>query len=224
MKKLTLLFLFFPFVNLFSQEYHFDYSIETHTDRIKPSKEKTITTSFYDSKNKVYLRLVKYNDKLRATIYEEDKHFRHSFKVTESKEAVTFEYTHTNDFSKSRHQNYAKNDILEVNKIDSLKYQINVFKNNKRKKKRAEGWVTLEKSKFNYIEIGMEYYRSNEIVEKIKEFLDPNSNYIVKNIRLDYSMGYSSDTSLKIHSVDFSLKIPEKLIMKEFDFFREFQD
>ncbi|WP_415328120.1 hypothetical protein [Chryseobacterium sp. MMS23-Vi53] len=224
MKKLIPLFLLFISINLFSQEYHFDYSIESQTNQLEPKKEKTISTSFYDTKDKIHLRLTKYNNKLRATIYENDKHLRHSFKVTESKGSVTFEYTHTNDFSKNKNTSISRNDIIEVNKIDSLQYRVVAFKNKKKTKKRLEGIITLEKSKFNYLEMQLEHSKNDEIREKILKFLDPNSNYIITNMKLDYSMGYSSETALKIQNVDFSLRVPEKLVIKEYDFFGEFQD
>ncbi|MDQ0595158.1 hypothetical protein QFZ37_003527 [Chryseobacterium ginsenosidimutans] len=224
MKKIFLLFLVFTFINLFSQEYHFDYSIESQTTKTKPNKEKSISTSFYDSKNKIHLHIDKYNDKMRAVIYDKDKNLRHSFKVTESKGFVTFQYTHTNDFSKHKNKDIAKDDVLEVKKIDSLQYQIIAFKNEKRNKKRFTALVTLEKSKLNYLEIGVDHAQSDEMEQKVRKFLDLNSNYILKRMQVDYSTGYSYDSSLKIKNVDFSLKLPEKLIIKEFDFIGEFQD
>jgi len=224
MKKLILLFLFFPFINFFSQEYHFDYSIETQTDKTKPNKEKIISTSFYDSKNRVHLHIDKYNDKMRAVIYDRIKNLRHSFKVTEGKGFVTFEYSHTNDLSKDKHKNIAEDDILEVVKRDSLQYQIVAWKNAKKKRERFSATATLEKSKFNYLEIGIDHSGSDEIEEKVRQFLEPNSNYAVKRLQVDYWTGYSFDSSFKIAKVDFTLKVPEKLIIKDFDFFGEFQD
>ncbi|MFC5871761.1 hypothetical protein ACFP3I_04135 [Chryseobacterium arachidis] len=171
------------------------------------------------------MQIDKYNDKLRGVIYDKDKNLRHSFKVTESKGFVTFEYIHTNDFNKEKHKDVANGDILEVNKIDSLQYQIIGYKNEKRTKKRFSALITLEKSKFNYLVIGIDHGKSDEMREKVKEFLDPNSIYAVKRIHIDYySTGYSYDSSLKITNVDFSLKLPEKLTIKDFDFLGEFQD
>ena len=224
MKKLLPLFLTLIFTTIFSQEYHFDYSIETQTNQIKPNQEKSVSTAFYDSKDRVYLNLIKYNNKLRATIYDRDKHLVHSFKLTESKESVIFEYTHTNDFNADKHKSFSTNDIIEVTKIDSLKYQIVAFKNERKKKKRLTVLITLEKSDFNYLEVYVEHSKTDEMREKLKKFLDPNSNYIVKNMQLDYPTGYYSDSSLKITNVDFSLKLPKELIIKKYDFFGEFQD
>lgn len=224
MKKLALLFLVFTFINIFSQEYHFDYSIESQTNQITSNKEKSISTTFYDSKNNIHLHIDKYNNKLRGVIYDRNKDLRHSFKITETKGFVTFEYTHTNDFSKNKHKDPAKDDILEIKKTDSLQYQIIGYKNEKKTKKRFTAWVTLEKSKFNYLEIGIDHGRSDEMQEKVRELLDPNSNYIIKRMQVDYSTGYSYNSSLKITNVDFSLKLPEKLTIKDYDFFGEFQD
>ncbi len=183
-----------------------------------------ISTFFYDSKNKIHLYLTKYNDKLRASIYNKDKNLRHSFKVTETKGTVIFEYTHTNDFSKNKNTSISRNDVIEVNKIDSLHYQIIAFKNGNKKRKRLSAIVTLENSKFNYLNINLEHSKSDEMEKKIREFLDPNTNYILKNVRIEYPAGSFYDTSLKIQSVDFFLKIPDTLVIKEFVFLGEFQE
>ena len=224
MKKLILLILFFTFINIFSQEYHFDYSIESQTNRIKPSEEKRVSTSFYDSKDNASLSITKYNEKVRAAIYDDDKNLRHSFKVTPDKGSFIFEYTHTNDFNKDKKRHLNNEDILEVNKIDSLQYQIIAFKNEKKTRKRLTLIITLEKSKINYLEVSLEHPKTDEMREKLKKFLDPNSNYSMKKIHVNYhSTGYVFDELLKIQNVDFSLKVPEKLIIKDFDFFGEFQ-
>ncbi|WP_294333025.1 hypothetical protein [uncultured Chryseobacterium sp.] len=224
MKKLIPLFFIFICMRIFSQEYHFDYSVESQENQTKPNKEKRISTSFYDTRNNVYLQLAKYDNRLRASIYDKDKYLRHSFKVTETKGSVIFEYTHTNDFSKSKNYSFSKNEIIEVNQIDSLHYEVVVFKNKKRTKRRLTAIVSLEKSKFNYLEMYIEHSKTDEMKNKIKQYLDLTSNhYIITNIKLDYSEGYSSEISYKITNVDFLLKLPEKLIIKEYDFFNEFQ-
>ncbi len=83
----------------------------------------------------------------------------------------------------------------------------------------------MEKSKFNYLEMYIEHSKTDEMKNKIKQYLDLTSNhYIITNIKLDYSEGYSSEISYKITNVDFLLKLPEKLIIKEYDFFNEFQE
>ena len=183
-----------------------------------------MSTSFYDSKDNASLSITKYNEKVRAAIYDDDKNLRHSFKVTPDKGSFIFEYTHTNDFNKDKKRHLNNEDILEVNQIDSLQYEIIAFKNEKRTKKRFTVIITLEKSKFNYMDIHVDHVKTKEIEEKIKKFLDPNSNYSIKKIHVNYhSTGYVFDTLLKIQNVDFSLKVPEKLIIKDFDFFGEFQ-
>lgn len=224
MKKLIPLLLIFTFVHIFSQEYHFDYSIESQTNRIKPNKEKSISTTFYDIQDHIHLHIDKYNDKLRGAINDKNKNLRHFFKITEAKGSVTFEYTHTNDFSKNKNTSISRNDIIEVTKIDSLQYQIVAFKNKKKTKKRLTALITLEKSNFNYMEIYIEHSKTDEMRDKLKKFLDPNSNYIVKNMQLDYSVGYFANISFKIEKVDFVLRVPEKLNIKDYDFFGEFQD
>ncbi|WP_449386925.1 hypothetical protein [Chryseobacterium lineare] len=224
MKKLILSFLILFFSNIFSQEYHFDYSIESEMNQSKPYKEKSISTSFYDIKDNIHLHIDKYNDKLRGVIYDKNKNLRHSFKVTQSKGFVTFEYTHTNDFSKYKSKNIESNDILEVKKIDSLQYRLIAYKNEKKTKKRYTALVTLEKSKFNYLKLGIDHSGNEKMQNKLEEFLNPNINYIIKTMQVDYFTGYFYDSLLKITNVDFSLKLPEKLVIKDYDYFGEFQE
>lgn len=225
MKKLIPLFFILSFVRIFSQEYHFDYLIESKTDQLKPQKEKTISTAFYDSKNNIYLQLTKYENKLRASIYDKDKFLRHVFKVTETKGSVMFQYMHTNDFNKHKNTSFSGNDIIQVNKIDSLHYQVIAFKNRKKTRIRLTALVSLEKSKFNYLEMYIEHSQTDEMKNKIKQHLDLTSNhYLIKNMKLDYSEGYSCEISYKITDVNFLLRLPEKPTIKEYDFFGEFQD
>lgn len=225
MKKLLPLFLTFIFTTIFSQEYHFDYSIESQTTQIKPDKEKSVSTAFYDSTNKIHLNIDRFNDQFKGIIYDKNKNLRHVFKVIPSKDFVTFEYMYTNDFSKDKHKDIANGDILEIKKMDSLQYQIIGYKNEKKTKKRFSVLISLEKSTFDYLELGIDHGKTDEMQKNVRAFLDPNSNYAVKRLQVDYhSTGYSYDSSLKIINVDFSLKLPKELIIKEYNVFGEFQN
>jgi len=226
MKKLILLFLVFVFINIFSQQYHFDYFIEKQINRIKPEEEKNTSNSFYDSKNKSKLFLNTYNEITRGFIYDKNTNLRHCFKVRRDNGSVAFEYAHTNDFrNKKNNKDDSKDNVLEIKRIDSLQYSIIVFKNEKKKRKRLVVLVNLEKSDFNNLDIEADYNRCDEIGEEISKLLDPNFNYRIKKLQVNYSSGYIFETTIsRVQKVDLSLKLPEKLIIKEFDFFGEFQD
>lgn len=226
MKKLILFFLAFTFNNIFSQQYHFDYFIEKQINKVKPDKERIISNSFYDSNNKFKLTLDTYNEITRGFIFDKNTNLRHCFKVRRDNGSVSFQYVHTNDFSnKKNNKDYSKDDILEIKRIDSLQYSIIVFKNEKRKRKRFTAVVNLEKSDFNNLDIQADYNRCDEIGKEIGKLLDPRFNYNIKKLQINYSSGYIFETTIsRIQKVDLSLKLPEKLIIKEFDFFGEFQD
>ncbi|EJL68748.1 hypothetical protein [Chryseobacterium populi] len=226
MKKLILLLLCLIFANLFSQEYHFDYFIEEVSNRTKPEKEQWISNSFYDSKNKFILDLVSFNNKTRAYIFEEGKELRHSFKVDQKNNMLSFEYTHSSDFEKRKKINESnKANVFKITKVDSLRYEIIVFKDEKKKKKKFTALVNLEKSDFNYLNIHADYGRCDEIEEKLAELLDPDSKYIIKKMHLEYSNGYFFDMAVtKIQKTNLILKIPEKLVMREFENWSEFEE
>lgn len=227
MKKNLLVLFCFISMTSFSQEYHFDYFIREQSTRIKPDKQQWISESLYDPSSQKSMAIRTLNDKIIASIYEKENHRKHLFKVNKLKDKFTFVYKHSNQFpERQQAKDYNKENVIKVEKIDSLKYNITVFKNSRLKRKKISAIVTLEKSEFNYINFNADYNRTDEINEKIKSFLNPKFNYIVSNQQTKYySSGYTFEESIqKIQKTDLIIIVPEKIILKEFDYWSEFDD
>ncbi|RKT01646.1 hypothetical protein [Chryseobacterium defluvii] len=219
------LFVLFCFISIicYSQDYHFDYFIVRESTRIKPNKIEWTDHLFYDSKSGVALLLMTHNKKMRAYIYEQSKDRRHSFKVNQKKDLLSFEYTHTNNFGNEKKIRDAyKNDEFKITKVDSLHYEIIVFKDKKMKSKRITIMVGLEKSDFNYLNINADYGRCEEVENELAQLLGTDK-YMIKETHLEYSGGYIFDKSIvKTQKIDLNLKVPEKLVVKEYDHWAEF--
>lgn len=211
----------------FSQQYHFDYFIQEQSNRVKPDKQQWVNELFYDSlkQNKLFLRSE--NNKIIASIYDKKNNRSHVFRVDQLKGTLIFSYKHTNQFSPQKTtKDYDKENVINVERIDSLKFKISVFKNSKLKKKKISAIVQVEKSEFNYLNFHADYSRTEEINEKIKSFLNPKFNYKISSEQKTYhSSGYSFEESIKkIQKTDLSITVPEKIIIKEYNYWSEFND
>ncbi|MGO4711017.1 hypothetical protein AB4Y90_18305, partial [Chryseobacterium sp. 2TAF14] len=118
--------------------------------------------------------------------YEKENTLRHVFKVDKSKDNLAFTYKYSNQFPEQTQKNYNKENIIKVEKIDSLSYSITVFKNSKLKRKKISGIVKIEKSQFDYVNFNADYNRTDEINEKIKSFLNPKFKYFIRNQQTEY--------------------------------------
>ncbi|WP_294298785.1 hypothetical protein [uncultured Chryseobacterium sp.] len=226
MKKLIPLFFIFTCIRIFSQEYHFDYFIKQNNKRIKPDNQQWVRDSFYDSATKSQLFLNVQDKKIIGTIYQEDKNIRHVFKVFQKGNNLNFTYKYSNQFDSSkRNEDYNKDNVIKIEKLDSLNYKIVAFKNSRLKKKQLYMVITLEKSDFDYINISADYNRTDEMEEKLKELINPDFRYRVKREQIEYSSGYVFDNSLEnIQKVDLVLNIPEKIILKEYNYWSDFEE
>lgn len=226
MKK-NLLFVFcFISSFVFSQEYHFDYFIREKSARVKPDKKEWIRESFYDSVNNKNLTLNTQNNKIIATIYEKENRIRHVFKVNKSKGNLTFVYKYSNYFPEPKTKDYNKENVIKVEKIDSLHFNIIVFKNERLKRKRISAIVEIEKSQFDYVNFSADYSRTDEINEKIKSFLNPKFKYFVSNQQtIYYISGYTLEESVQaIEKTDLNIIVPEKLVLKKYDYWSDFEE
>lgn len=221
MKKLIPLFFILSFIRIFSQEYHFDYFIKHKDIRTQPDRQQWVTDFFYDSATKARLVLQVRDKKITGTIFQKDQNRRHVFNVIQSEDHISFVYKHTNQF-KDNESNFGdsnKENVIKAEKIDSANYRITAFKNSRLKHKKISLLVTLEKSDLNYTHIGADYTRTDEMEEKLKELLDPGSKYVIRREQIQYSSGYLFDNALTgIQKVDLTIKIPEKLILKEYSY------
>ncbi|MGE6396484.1 hypothetical protein [Chryseobacterium scophthalmum] len=226
MKKNFLLLFCFISSFVFSQEYHFDYFIREQSIRVKPDKQEWISESFYDSVNNKSLVLRTQNNKIIATISEKENRIRHVFKVNKSNGNLTFVYKYSNQFPEQKTKDYDKENVIKVEKIDSLHYNIIVFKNARLKRKKISGIVKIEKSQFDYVNFSADYSRTEEINEKIKSFLNPKFKYIVSSQQTKYyNSGYAFlESTQKIEKTDLSIIVPKKLILKEYNYWSDFEE
>jgi hypothetical protein len=226
MKKIFLLLFCFISSFAFSQEYHFDYFISEQSIRVKPDKQEWISESFYDSVNNKKLVLRTQNNKIIATIYEKKNRIRHVFKVNRLNDNFIFIYKYSNQFPEQKTKNDDKENVIKVEKIDSLHYSIIVFKNARLKRKKISGIVKVEKSQFDYVNFSADYSRTDEINEKIKSFLNPKFKYIVRSQQTKYyNSGYSFEESTqKIEKTNLNIIVPKKLIVKEYNYWSDFEE
>ncbi|MCY0976696.1 hypothetical protein PGH12_05980 [Chryseobacterium wangxinyae] len=226
MKKIFLLFLCFVSSITFSQEYHFDYFItEKHTD-IKPQKREWINESFYDPFTNKSLSLRTQNDKIIGIIYEEENRKRHVFKVDQYKDKLTLTYKFSNQFPKKRKRKCKNKDVFKVEKIDSLLYDVILFKNSKLNKKKMSTRLKIEKNEFNKVYFSTENCRDEEVSEKIKKDLDPKFMYIVTSVQKNYhSSGHLFEDKIqKIQKTSLIIVIPQKLKYKKIDYSTDFEE
>jgi len=227
MKKNFLLLFWFISMITFSQEYHFDYFITEHSSRFKPDNQQWVTECFYDSVHKKKLFIIGQNNKMIASIYEKENNRRHVFTVKKSKDKTTFVYKHSNQYPQQQsRKDYNRENMIQVQRLDSLKYNVTVFKNSKFKKKKISAIVTLEKSEFDYINFTADYNRTDEINEKIKSLLNPKFNYIISNQQKKYnSSDYIFEESIqKIQKTDLTIVVPKNLVMTEYSYWSDFED
>ncbi len=225
-KNLLLLFCFISLFG-FSQKYHFDYFIKKQSNLDEPDKQQWIDDSFYDSVHHQSLLITTQNNKTIAIIYETETDRRHVFTVNKLKNTFTFDYKYSNQFPKpDKSVHYNKENVIRVEKTDPLTFNITVFKNSKLKRKKISAMVTLERSELNYINLNADYNRTDEINEKLKSFLEPDSNYIIKNEQIKYhSSGYTFNKSIQnIQKTDLTIVVPEQVILKEYDYGHDFND
>lgn len=217
-KNLFVLF-FFSAQFLFSQKYHFDYFVEEISKSTfgspKNHNERKVNF-FYDSSNDLKLWLQESNNSLYGSIYDENKKKMHYFNVEIKNEKLSFKYEYSQDFNVqnvSSIKDLNKRNQIEVEKIDSLRYSVNIFLNEKRKKKKYEIEVVLENSPVNFFELPIEYSRYKEVIQKIKKLLPKEQKFLIKNSKLKNEQPfdiYENEIS-KFEKVDLMIELPETL-------------
>jgi len=210
-------------------KYHFDYFIREHSTRIKPDKQLWISEFFYDSVNQKSLSIKVKNDKIIASIFDKENNRRHVFKVIKLKDKLTFVYKHSNQYPQNQNKkkfDYNQENVIKVEKIDSLQFKITVYKNSKLKRKKIAAIVTLEKSEFDLINFNLEYSRTDEINKNIKSLLNSEFNYIINSQQVEYkTSGYIFENAIqKIEKIDLTIILPEKLTFKQTDYWSDFED
>lgn len=226
MKKNFLLFFCYFSSVTFSQEYQFDYFITMKHTEIKPQKIEWVNELFYDPVKNESLFLKTQNNKIIGIIYEEENRKRHVFKVDQLKDKLTLTYKFSNQFPEKRKRNCKRKDFFKVEKIDSLQYNVILFKNSNLNKIKMSTRLKIEKNDFNKVYFSSENCRDEEISEKIRKNLDPRFKYIITNEQRNYSSSghIFEDKIQKIQKTNLIIVIPKKLIYKKINYSTDFEE
>ncbi|KQT22598.1 hypothetical protein ASG22_15190 [Chryseobacterium sp. Leaf405] len=216
MKKLISLFLFFAFVTIFSQEYHFDYYInyknEIRRDNIP---ELHFSNEIINSNDHSYaIRFTNGQDKgFVAKIHDFTSNVEHHFILKNIKfplKSEDFIYQYSVKFPdvKNQFEEEIKRRTFNFqfikNENDSDYYKIKEFKNNKLKKTRKEANVELQKfeNDLSYIALRA-LFDAHEIDKQIKF----EENYIVKSASNKFENYEIKLELIAVEPQDFEIKV-----------------
>ncbi|WP_312345668.1 hypothetical protein [Chryseobacterium binzhouense] len=225
-KKFLLLFCFVSSV-VFSQEYHFDYFIKEKSKIIKPQKTEEWFNDWFTNSmtgNEIFLR--NYNNKTIAVIYSRNENIKHIFRLSKIKNNINFFYKHSgkivNNFQPKN--DYKGKEIIKIRKIDSLKYNVVVYKNSKLKKKEIDALINFEEADFEHIKLSFDHLIADNVEKELRKLLNPKLKFIIKKIDYSYKSGVTFSKSIDtIQKVNLVLKVPTKPIFKETDYWSDFE-
>lgn len=227
MKKLLPLFLVFTFINIFSQEYHFDYYIKYKHELKRNSKDRPEIMDFQyivnsqDHSYKISFRSGNGN-KLTATMTDFKNNLQHNFDVKNTKfplKEVDFDYKYSTrmpfvkkQFKDESKRRFFNTELIEKQNDGLFRYSIKEFTNEKMSNPRVSAEVVLANFKHDLSFVGLQllfdYY---EIDKKVKF----NDNYILKSASTktkDMQINLSLEA---IESQNFDIKInPNQLSFK----------
>lgn len=227
MKKNFLLLFCFISGFVFSQEYHFDYFIKEKSMMTKPQKEEWFNDWFANSVTGHEIFLRNYNNKTIAVIYLRNENLKHVFKVNKFKNNINFFYKHSgkivNDFQQKNA--YKREEVIQIRKIDSLKYNVIVFKNSKLKKKEIDAMVNFEKADFEHINFKVDHVIADSVESELRKLLDPKFKFIIKKMDYRYNSGVTFTKSIdNIQKINLVLKVPDNIILKQTDYWSDFEE
>lgn len=216
MKNFFLLLFCFVSSFGFSQKYHFDYFAEDTSKDISSKDSPWVRNYFYDSKSNLKLHLKSYENELIASLYDDKMRKSHIFHTSKKGTTLSFVYSHSFDYKEESVKPFKdpnKDNEIVILKVDSLHYKVNVFKDAKRKKEKYKIDVFLEKNDVNFLELPMEYSRSEEIIQKLKLNLPSDQKYIIKtsNFKSFHTNKTSKFEITKFEKTDLTLVLPVKL-------------
>lgn len=212
----TLSFILLLFINfLFSQSYHFDYFVEDTSREMSNEENPWIRNYFYNSQSGQKLHLRNYENGFMASLYDKESQKSHYFYVSKEKTQLIFTYAYSFEHEdvKRTIKDINKNDDIEVVKIDSLNYKVNIFKNKERRKKKYTMDILIEKNPIDFFEIPMEYSRSEEVIQRLKSYLCCDQKYMTKSsnfTNFKYNETYHFEIT-KFEKTNLILTLPEKL-------------
>jgi len=220
--KFFLLLFFTISIFTFSQEYHFDYFLK---ESYKTNKDTFTKQWFYSSKNEDKMFLEDEKNKIIGIIYSKDLKVKHVFKVNKLKSNISFIYKYSRKINKGYNpeNSYKRNEVFQIKKLDSLKYEFIVYKNPSRKKKIIDATVNLEIGDFDYINFGIDHIIANDAEKQLRDMLYPNKKFIVKSVEYKYNSNVSKFNILEgIQKVDLTIELPK--VLKEPEHWSDFED
>lgn len=221
MKKLIPLFFILSFVNLFSQEYHFDYYVKYKHELKRKGERQAENLDFQyvvNSKNhsyKIIFRSEKIN-RLTATITDFKNSVQHYFDLKNTEfplKSEDFDYKYSiripsvkKQFEEESKRRFFNSELIQARNDGLFNYSIKEFTNEKMNNPRASAEVIFADFKDDLSFVGLQslfdYY---EIDKKVKF----DSNYVLKSA-LNKSENLEIKLSLDaIEPQDFDIKLEQ---------------
>ncbi|MCY0976697.1 hypothetical protein PGH12_05985 [Chryseobacterium wangxinyae] len=225
MRNFFLILLCFTSTLTLSQEYHFDYFVKEKSTDVKPIENVSVTEKIVNSETGTTIYLWNKNNKITGILYVDNNKLKHVFNVRKLNNQFNFIYKHSSKINQDYQPKtpYVSKQVFQIKKIDSLKYNIVVFKNSKSKKWKINAIVNLEKAEFEDIEFKVDHVISNSIEAELKKLLDSNFKFITRKIDYKYSNGKSFSTYIEnVQKINLTLVVPK--ILKEPTHWSDFED
>lgn len=225
MRNFFLILLCFISTFTLSQEYHFDYFVKEKSTHVKLIENALFTEKLVNSKTGTTIYLWNKNSKITAILYANDNKLKHVFDVRKLNNQFNFIYKHSSKINQDYQPKvpYVSKQVFKIKKIDSLKYNVVVFKNSKSKKWKINAIIDLEKAEFEDIEFKVDHIISNSIETELKKLLDPNFKFITRKIDYKYSYGKSFSTYIEnVQKINLTLVVPK--VLKEPNHWSDFED
>ena len=212
MKKLLTAIFCFIATLLFSQTYHFNYSLESK--RFGPEKKDVwdFGSVFFDSKSNTKMSFYYDADQLKAILHDQPREMTHLYNVEAGKENTKFKYLHSNSYSEK--SMYVENPyFIDVEQLGPLLFKVNVYVYNNEKKtkkhKKVSAVITLEKAEFEYFLIKSDFLGATYIKERILAMLPADSKYYISKVEEEFSDGSKYTHINTLQTTDITLTIPE---------------
>lgn len=220
MKYILFFAVLFSSLFCFSQTYHFDYMVRKSIFNAILNDEKTYF-SFYGIGNETQLFLDKTNKKMIGVLYDSNTKYRNVFNVDVKDDKFQLSYLYTNDLGNKKFSEI-NNDIIEIKKLKEFTYLIEVFENTKKKEKRLTITIVLQESNYPYLFFEADYIGMKKIRKLFAEAIGIG-NYAIKECAVLYGTnGNKMVTKIEeITPANFFINLPQKLIFRDFDYWKE---
>lgn len=212
MKKLLTAIFCFIVALLFSQTYHFNYSLESK--RFGPEKKDVwdFGSVFFDSKSNTKMSFYYDADQLKAIIHDQPREMSHLYNVEVGRENTKFKYLHSNSYSE-KSLNEENPYLVEIEQLAPLDFRVDIYvytneKKTKKKKKVSE-FITLAKSDFEYFKINADFYDENYVKPRILAMLPSDSKYYISKVLEEFSDRNKYTHINTLQTTDITLTIPE---------------